>query len=576
MPTATHFNPQTLPALLAHRARHTPHDVAYRFPELEQAATWAQLWQQVQQLAAGLARQGLGPGDRVALLLEGRLELVVALFGIVAVGAVAVPLNAYCKLAELHQYLLDARPAALIMGTSGLHTSHSELLATPPAPAPGAAWLPQKIFVQGKAAGLSASCQPFADLLAGPLPTEAEALVLCTATLATAPAVLLYTAGSTGQPKGVLRSTASFLGKDTQLPKRSRTLAMRLRDRMTRRFMVLSLLPLYHQGGISALLSLLESRNVPVALLTHFNPLTALRVAEQVRSRLLIGTPFMLQAMLTGHPDAGRFLQSVWAVALGAAAVTHSLFDMLLAQLPSVYVVIVGYGSSEAGTVASGNCFMAQNKNPLLANWLRLLSRLNLLTGEIPHSLFHQTPFSVCGRVNKDVQVRTLDLQTGQPLPAGQPGELAVRSHCVMPYAHDEATATDGWYRTGDIGYVTPDGVLILTDRLKRVISRGGEKISPTEVENVVRRHPAVADVYVVGVPDALYGEQVCAVVTERPGVRLEVAELRAQLAEELSQFKVPKYIVCVPSLPLLGSGKLAGEQIRQNALHQVSNQAYA
>jgi fatty-acyl-CoA synthase len=566
MLTSTDFRPQTLPALLCHRATQTPMAIAYQFPELEQTATWAQLWQQVQRLATGLARQGIGPGDRVALLFEGRLELVVSLLGIVTLGAVAVPLNAYCTSAELHHYLHDARPAALLMGTSGLRVPYHALLATPTAEA-GAAWVPPLLFVHGAAEELPAPLRPFADLLSE-LPTEDAMRMLGTAVSASAPAFLVYTAGSTGRPKGVLRSVASFIGEagSAQPAGHLKAAGQRLRDRLMQRTVFLNLLPLYHQGGLASLLVLLASRNMPVSMLTHFNPLTALRVAGQVRCRLLIATPYMLQAMLTAQPGPLPQLQSLWSVALGASAVTPALLELILAKLPGLYLLTVGYGSSEVGTVASGTCFLTHNKKGLLAKLIAGLRRTYLLTDEIPYSVFQQTTASVGGRLHKDVQVRTLDPQTGHPLPAGQLGELAVRSRYVMPYASDDPAtwSAENWFRTGDIGYVTFDNVVILTDRLKRMISRGGEKISPTEVESAIRRYPAVADVYVVGVPDALYGEQVCAVVVAQPG------------APHLSQFKIPKYIVRVPAFPLLGSGKLAGEEIRQDALRHVSSQTYA
>ncbi|MDO7884526.1 class I adenylate-forming enzyme family protein [Hymenobacter cheonanensis] len=570
MLTSTDFSPQTLPALLCYRATHTPNAVAYRFPELEQVITWAQLWEQVQQLAAGLARQGIRPGDRVALLLEGRLELVAALLGTVALGAVAVPLNTYCTLAELRQYLADARPAALLISTSGVRVPY-QALAT--------AGVPPLVFVLGAASALPAPLRPFADLL-GALPTEAEMRALGTAATASGPALLVYTAGSTGQPKGVVRSIASFIGA-AGVPRpagRIKAAGQRLRDRLMQRVGFLNLLPLYHQGGLATLLVLLASRNMPITMLTHFNPLTALRVAGQVRPRMLIATPHMLQAMLTAQPGTPPQLQSLWSVALGAAAITPPLLNMMLTKLPGLYLLSMGYGSSEVGTVASGTCFLTHNKSSVMARLVAGMRHLYLLTTEVPFSLFQQTAASVCGRLHKDVEVRTLDPQTGEPLPAGQPGELAVRSRYVMPYASDDPAtwSAENWFRTGDIGYVTPDNIVILTDRLKRLISRGGEKISPTEVEGAIRRHPAVADAYVVGVPDALYGEQVCAVVVEQTGTHLDVADLRTQLARELSQFKVPQYVVRVPALPLLGSGKVAGEEIRQEAIHRISSRAYA
>ena len=583
MPSAPTFNRHTLPALLHHRAAHTPHNVAYQFPELGQVVTWAQLWQAVQAMAAGLARQGIGPGDRVAVLLEGRLELLVTLLGTVAIGAVAVPLNTYCKLAELRQYLLDARPAAFIVGTSGLRVAWADLAAavlpTPKAAPTPEAWVPNRVFVQGAGEELPVPFRSYKVLVAAPF-TPAEVRALCTATPASAPAFLLYTSGTTGLPKGVLRSTASFLAADAGAPSRFTARMLRLSDQLTRRFGLLSLLPLYHQGGIGTLVSVLKACNVPTTLLTHFNPVTALDVAERGRCKFLIGTPYMVQAMLGA--GAGRPLQlgALVGIAFASAAVSGPMLDGIVARLPGLYFFTVSYGSSEAGAVANGTCFFANNKNLLVAGFLKLMRRANLLSGEIPYALFRETPYSVCGRVDKAVEVQALDAHTGQVLPPGQAGELVVRSHRVMPYADADPVANPrlpgGWFRTGDIGYVTPDGVLILTDRLKRLISRGGEKISPTEIENAIRQHPAVADAYVLGVPDALYGEQVCAVVVPQARAVLDAAELRTWLGERLSQFKIPKYVVGLPALPLLGSGKPASAEISQEVALHIAAETYA
>lgn len=583
LPSSPPFNRHTLPALLHQRATHTPRDVAYQFPELKQAVTWAQLWQDVQTMAAGLAQQGIGPGHRVAVLLEGRLELLVTLLGTVAIGAVAVPLNTYSKLAELRQYLLAARPAALVLGTSGLRVAWPELttavLPTPEAAPTEAAWVPNRVFVQGAGSELPLPFRPYEQLVATQ-PSPAEARALCTATPASAPAFLLYTSGTTGLPKGVLRSTASFLAADAGAPGRFTARLLRFSDQLTRRFGLLCLLPLYHQGGIGTLVSVLKACNVPTTLLTHFNPVTALEMAERERCKFLIGTPYMVQAMLGAGAGRPLRLKALVGIAFASAAVSGPLLEGIVARLPGLYFFTVSYGSSEAGAVANGTCFFANNKNLLVAGFLKLMRRANLLSGEVPYALFLETPYSVCGRVDKAVEVQALDTHTGQFLPPGQAGELVVRSHRVMPYAEaDPATDNrlpDGWYRTGDVGYVTPAGVLILTDRLKRLISRGGEKISPTEVENALRQHPAVADAYVLGVADALYGEQVCAVVVPQAGATLNAAELRARLGEQLSQFKLPKYVVALPALPLLGSGKPASEEIRQEVMQRIATEAYA
>jgi fatty-acyl-CoA synthase len=225
--------------------------------------------------------------------------------------------------------------------------------------------------------------------------------------------------------------------------------------------------------------------------------------------------------------------------------------------------------------VANGTCLLHKKRNLMVTLFIRMLRSINLLNGLLPYEAFHQTPYSICGQVDRAVEVCTCDPYTGALLPPGQPGELLIRSHRVMRYSHEELAhdsfLTDGWYRSGDIGYVDAQGCLRLSDRLKRLISRGGEKISPVEVEHVLLRHPAVAEAFVVGVPDELYGEQVCAALVAHSNQTLDLRALRAELASSLSQFKVPKYFVVLPALPLSPTGKVSSETIKDLVLPQLS-----
>jgi fatty-acyl-CoA synthase len=567
--------------MLARRATYTPHDTAYCFPERQQAYTWARLWQEVQQLATGLLHLGIQKGDRVAVMLEGRAELVVSLLGVATVGAVVVPINTYSTKQEVETYFRDARPAAFLTGTAARQFSYTSLASELQTPNTGSAgaWLPRHVFVQGSEAEVAAPFRCYSELLAPASSVSTELFVqACQAVRASDPAFLLYTSGTTGTPKGVLRSVASFLGATPRrqgLGQHVQAAAMRLGDRYTKRFAVMTLLPLYHLGGIGTLFTSLKMCNVRMVMLTHFNPVTARAVTAAEECKFLIGTPFMIQAMFAAQPAAAPPLRLVLGVVFASAAVTGSMLARIAQELPNLHFFTVSYGSSEAGAVANGTCLLHKKRNLATSLFLRLLRSINLLSGLLPYEAFSQTPFSICGRVDKQVAVRSIDLQTGEFLPPGQAGELVIRSHRVMRYAQEalaqESFLADGWYRSGDIGYVDAQGCLVITDRIKRLISRGGEKISPVEIEHTLLQHPGVAEAFVVGVPDALYGEQIGAVLVAKPATELDLAELRAWLGGRLSQFKVPHYIVLAPALPLSATGKVSSEVLKQLVQQTIS-----
>jgi fatty-acyl-CoA synthase len=553
--------------MLEQRARHTARGLAFCFPEHGQACTWGQLWNNTRQLAEGLLRQGIGPGQRVAVLMEGRVELILALLAVVSIGAVVVPLNPFSTHDELRSYCLDAQLAALLLGAA------TQLTPATLAAEQGADWLPRHVFVLEAGATTAAPFRPWAELLAAATPAP-DFERAARATAAADASFLLYTSGTTGEPKGVLRTTASFLGLAPGSPEKG-WLARRA-DQLTNRFALLSLLPLYHLGGIGTLFTALKSANVRTVLLSRFHPITALQVAAQERCRFLIGTPYMLQAMMLAQTTQRADLRAVLGVAFASAAVNGAVLERVLHGLPNLYFFVVSYGSSEAGAVANGTSLVHRRTNLAMTLFLRLLRGAGVLNGLLPFEAFGQTPYSICGRIDKNVEVATIDLATGALLPPGEVGEVVIRSHRVMRYAQAQAEGAanyrpDGWYRSGDVGYLDPRGWLVLTDRLKRLISRGGEKISPAEIEGVLLRQPGVAEACVVGVPDALYGEQVGAAVVAEADTTLDVDALRAAVAAHLARFKVPTHWMQLPELPVSATGKVASAEVQRLLARQVT-----
>jgi long-chain acyl-CoA synthetase len=173
----------------------------------------------------------------------------------------------------------------------------------------------------------------------------------------------------------------------------------------------------------------------------------------------------------------------------------------------------------------------------------------------------------------EEIEMRIVDPATRQPLPPGELGEIAARGYCVLDGYHNDPEATsaaidaDGWFHTGDLGYIDADGYVYVVDRLKDVVIRGGENVYCAEVEAVLFEHPAVADVTVIGVPDQAMGERVGAVVVPRPGTSVVLDDLRAFAAGRLAAFKRPEALYVVGDIPRTPTGKTDKRRLREQLL---------
>jgi fatty-acyl-CoA synthase len=187
---------------------------------------------------------------------------------------------------------------------------------------------------------------------------------------------------------------------------------------------------------------------------------------------------------------------------------------------------------------------------------------------ETTDSLEHRV--ATVGRILPGLEVRLVAPTTGQPVAAGQPGELLVRGHGVMkgyynkPAETAEAVTPDSWLHTGDLALQTPDGYYRITGRIKDLIIRGGENIYPREIEEFLHTHPAVADAQVVGLPDERYGEEVCAWVRLKPGAVLTEEALQEYCRGRIAHYKVPRYIVFVEEFPTTVTGKVQKFKLRE------------
>ncbi|MEQ1504157.1 MAG: long-chain-fatty-acid--CoA ligase [Myxococcota bacterium] len=481
------------------------------------AVTAGALAAEVDALAAQLAGLGVGFADRVAVSSRNRIEVVTATFAAARLGAVVVPVNWRSKAREIRHVLEDACAKVVLFEP----TLAAELAPVVTALPDVAAWV-----------SLDPHALPWAitldDVEPGPIPDVAvdEDNVV----------VQLYTSGTTGAPKGAMLThrnleavVAAYLLEMHLAPQRSR---------------FLQVTPLFHVGGLLMLLLCLASP-CTIVLQPEFVPARVLAALadDGITHTLLV--PAMLRWLLATPGIRDRTFPALALVGYGAAPMPADLLADATAVLRCDFVQ--GYGLTETAGVATA------------------------LRPE-DHRSGDPAILGSAGREIFGCEIRIVDAD-GVEVPCGQPGEIVVRGPNVTPgyYGRPDASADavrGGWLHTGDIGRIDAAGYVTVVDRLKDMILVGGENVYPSEVEAVLRSHPAVADVAVVGIPHRVWGEEVLAVVVAGPDApeddgALEVAVIRHARAE-LAQFKCPTRVQRVAELPRNAAGKLMKDQIRR------------
>jgi long-chain acyl-CoA synthetase len=473
----------------------------------ERTVRYAELIEQAGAVAAHLRRAGVQPGDRVALVAPNCPDYVIAYYGILGAGAVVVPVNARSRAPEIHHVLADSGARAAISHAPALPEVHR---ATAEGPA-----LEHLIALGGPAtAGV-----PTLDAL-----TQDGAPLDPTIVSEDHLAQISYTSGTTGLPKGAMLTHGS-LALNAEVT--CEALGVVASDRM------LAVAPLVHILGCS----LVMNGTLRYGAAAVFSPVpdldTVLLTVEQQRCTVTAVVPTLLITLLK-HPR--RYdLRSLRLAAAGGSPCPPELLATTLQELD--VVVVEGYGITEV----AGGVSLTPPQGP-------------------------RKPGSA-GPPQRGIAVAVID-DAGRPLPAGEVGELCVQGPTVMQgyYGRPEATAevlVNGWYHTGDVGYLDADGYLFIVDRKKDVVITSGFNVYPREVEDVLVQHAAVAEVGVVGVPDPVKGELVCACVALRPGATATADELVAYCKERLLPYKAPVRIAFHDTLPKGGSGKILRRELR-------------
>lgn len=498
-------------SLLDQQARTRPEKLALR--AIGQPArdwSYAALAEASRQAAAVLHGQGVRRGDRVALLCLNTPGFVFALFGAWRLGATVVPVNHKLQAPEV-QYILDHARVKLCIADGTLAPLAGRM-------AGGTRWMSTDSRVNGL---------PFLDELLEQAAPLADGGTLDDP----APAEILYTSGTTGQPKGCLHSHANVFhaalcaAAGTSLTHQERTLIA---------------MPVWHSSPLNNWLLGTLLMGGTAVLLREYAPKAFLEALAGERITFTFGAPIAFLAPLSVVPDVAAYdfsAMRLWAY--GGGPLGADMARKLAASYGSDRFVQV-YGMTESGPLGT------------------------VLYPE--EAIAKAGSIGRCGVPGVALEVRRAD---GSPCGPGEVGEIHLRSAAMMQgyLDHPEASAAafdaQGWYRSGDLARVDEDGYLYIVDRLRDMIVTGGENVYSKEVEDVLATHPDVQDVAVIGRPHPEWGETVVAVLTPRPGRRLDEAALRGFLEPRLARYKIPRVYEVREALPRTATGKLLKHLLR-------------
>ncbi|MGW4437557.1 long-chain-fatty-acid--CoA ligase [Streptomyces sp. NPDC004596] len=490
-------------AILAENARRRPHRTALVEGDLR--LTFEQVWQRARAQAGALAGLGVRPGDRVALMAPNTADFPIAYYAIAAAGAVVVPVHLLLSPPEVEHVLEDSGATLLLVHPAQAATGRAAAEA-----------LGVRVAeLGGELDALAAGAQP--------LPSYVSRA-------ADDPAVIFYTSGTTGVPKGAVLSHFNLVMNATVNAFDANDI--RADD------VALGALPLFHAFGQTVSLNSTWRAGATLVLLPRFDAARAIELMVKEGVNTFHGVPTMFVALAAAAADADA-LPGLRVCVSGGASLPVAVLERFEAAFGAR--IFEGYGLSETSPTATVN-------QPVFGT----------RAGTIGHPLW-----------GVDVEIARAEVEGRiELLPPGELGEVVIRGHNVFSgyLGRPEATAealVDGWFRTGDLGAKDDEGFLRIVDRKKDVIIRGGYNVYPREVEEVLVRHPGVAQVAVIGLPDELHGEEVCAVVVPAEGAVPDAAGLTEWSKEHLGRHKYPRRVEFADALPLGPSMKVLKRELR-------------
>lgn len=487
--------------------------------------SFSELGERANRLANALLSLGIEKGERVAILQVNCNQYVEAYYAVAKIGAIFVPLNFRAKRDELVHMLNHSESSILFVGQRYLEMVNDMRSELP--------LIKHYISIDSKQEGMLY----YEDLLASDSDEE-----VFTDIADDDITMLMYTAGTTGLPKGVPLTHNSFT---LYLLENVAPADLEIEETN------LLTMPLYHVAGVQAMLAATYGGR-SLAMMRQFEVNEWLETVQRERANRAMLVPTMLKRVID-HPDFNKYdLSSLKVITYGAAPMPFEVIKKAIELFPGVNF-INAFGQTEtASTITT----LGPEDHIIEGTEEEKEKKLGRLTSSI-------------GRPMPDVEMKIIDEQ-GNDLPPGEVGEIVALGPRVMSGYWKDAEKTakaltkDGWLRTGDMGYTDEEGYFYLAARADDMIIRGGENISPEEVENALYAHPAVEEAAVIGVPDPEWGQQPRAIVVLKKGEAATADELIEYCRERMSSFKRPRSVVFVDELPRTSTGKVLKRVLRE------------
>lgn len=485
--------------------------------------TYRELEEESEHLANILAEQGIQKGDRVGICLPNWHETIIVLFAVTKVGGIIVPFNPKNRLYEIQQIIQDCGPKLCFVSEEfELQVGLEAIVSS----------VEKIISVRFEKEGMTS----LTELLKLSPPPRKQAEIdpkndeFC----------ILYTSGSTGLPKGVMVTHQN-------VTQGSWTVATELKCSSEDVYLIS--IPLFNIFGLSSCLMAAIHKQSRMVFQDKYSPRGALSIIEEEKVTIRHAVPAMF-IMELNIPEFSSFdLSSLRAGLIGGAPVhTETLIDI---REKMKMDICPGYGLTEVGAISQAQCPDTES---------RILGTM--------------------GKVLPGIQVKIVNDER-EPVPFGEVGEISckgfgiIKGYYKQPELTKQTQDKDGWFYTGDLGTLDEEGYLRFVSRKKELIIRGGSNIYPSEIENILHQHPKVFEAAVIGIPDAVMGESVCAVIRLKDDRVASPEEIQEFLQGKLAKYKIPTQILFIEEFPVTGSGKIQKVKLKSEIYDRLHVSEY-
>jgi fatty-acyl-CoA synthase len=530
----------TIGAVLARNAKYFSNREALVFPESNTRLTYAQFHTAVNDAAKGLLALGIQPGEHIGIWATNMPQWVMLQYAAATIGAVLVTINPAYRPFELSYTIAQSDLVALFLTdqykSSDYYAIFSEIcpsIAEAKDGAMAALEFPKLRYAVALKPNAPHGFMPWNAMLSAGKSVEEDALEAVAATLKASDVVnIQYTSGTTGFPKAAMLTHRNILMNAWYVTEC---------QNITEADRLCVPVPFYHCFGcvMGALGSMVRGAAMVVPA-EYFHAAATLAAIEQEQCSIIYGVPTMFVAMLDDATYATRQLRSLRSGIMAGSPCPIEVMKKVIDDMGAKEITIA-YGQTETSPVVT----QSRTSDPMA---LRV---------------------ETVGRALPGVEIKIVNPETGEELGDNQQGELCARGHCTMLGYYKNAEATrdtmrDGWVHTGDLAKRLPNGCFKMTGRLKDMVIRGGENIYPCEIEEFLFTHPAIAQAAVFGVPDAKYGEVLCAWVQLHHGHAMSEDDIRQFCKKNMAHYKVPRYVRFVREFPTTVSGKIQKFKMRE------------